>query len=139
MDDIDRKLLNLLTENCRARSVSLARELGVSRTTVQNRIDRLRKNGIIKKFTIELDQGYSRRIFRGLMTVHIQPGKAGEVVRAFQKIVSIVRVLSVSGSYDFFLEISVEEVSEFDQVIADIRKISGVSETQSSVVLKEYT
>jgi len=138
MDTIDRKLLNLLTQNSRTPSVALARKLGVSRTTVQNRIERLRKNHVIKSFTVALDDSCSNNMIRGLITVHIRAGKAEEVERDFLKIVQIIRCLSVSGPYDYLLEIAAENIGEFDQVIADIRGIPGVRETQSAIVLKDY-
>lgn len=139
MDAIDRKLLNLLTRNSRTPSVTLARELGVSRTTVQNRIERLRKNHVIKSFTVALDDSCLNNMIRGLMTVHVRAGEAEEVERGFRKIVQIIHCLSISGPYDYLLEITAENIGEFDQAIANIRGIPGVRETQSAIVLKDYS
>jgi DNA-binding Lrp family transcriptional regulator len=137
MDAIDRKLLNLLTQNSRTPSVALARALGVSRTTVQNRIERLRKKHVIKNFTVALEENFSLSMIRGLMTVHVRAGNAEGVERDFQKIAPIIRCLSVSGPYDYLLEIEVENIGDFDQVIANIRDIPDVRETQSAIVLKD--
>ena len=56
MDDTDRELLRVLSLDARRPAAELARELGVSRATVQNRIEKLKNSGIIKGFTVELGQ-----------------------------------------------------------------------------------
>ena len=59
LDDLDKQLLQLLSADAREPNASLARKLGVSRATVQNRIDRLKHRGIIHGFTLKLDKGYA--------------------------------------------------------------------------------
>ena len=54
LDDTDYRLLAILRDNARTPVTSLAHALGVSRGTVQNRIDKLLENGIIRGFTIRL-------------------------------------------------------------------------------------
>ena len=52
MDDIDQQLLALLRENARATTSDLARKLGLSRTTVQSRIDRMERSGVVIGYTV---------------------------------------------------------------------------------------
>ena len=54
MDDLDHRLLHLLTKDARASMTDLARELSVSRGTIQNRIDKLTHTKVIHRFTVEL-------------------------------------------------------------------------------------
>ena len=56
MDDLDHRLLHLLTKDARASVTDLARELSVSRGTIQNRIDKLTHTKVIHRFTVELGQ-----------------------------------------------------------------------------------
>ena len=54
LDDLDRRLIGLLRADARLPSAALARQLGVSRGTVQNRIDRLTAGGVLLGFTVRL-------------------------------------------------------------------------------------
>ena len=54
MDDIDKKLIQALTDNARAPLTDLARQLGIVRTTVQGRIERLKKAGTIRGYTLRM-------------------------------------------------------------------------------------
>jgi len=56
IDEIDERILDELRENSRVSYRELARSLGIPHTTVWTRIEKLRKRGIIKKFTIEVDE-----------------------------------------------------------------------------------
>jgi len=57
MDDIDHKLLAILQKDSRSSATDLAKRLGVSRGTVQNRIDRMLDTDVIHRFTLELGVG----------------------------------------------------------------------------------
>ncbi|MFC7214666.1 Lrp/AsnC family transcriptional regulator [Saliphagus sp. GCM10025334] len=55
LDDVDRRLLNLLQENARSKAIDLAEELGVSDNTVHNRMERLEEAGVITGYTTSVD------------------------------------------------------------------------------------
>ena len=60
MDDLDRKLLALLRTDARASTSALARKLSITRSTLQSRLQRLEKNGIITGYTVRLGNDYPR-------------------------------------------------------------------------------
>lgn len=135
MDQIDRTLLNLLIQDSRTPTVTLAQKLGVARATVQNRISRLVSNRIIKRFTVEFDENYSRRVIRAITMIRIQPGQAKRITPTLKKIPQITRILSVSAPYDYIVETVVDELTELDKIVAVIRDIDGIQDTQTSIVL----
>lgn len=137
MDQIDRQLLNLLTKDGRVSNVTLAGTLGVARATVQNRISRLIKNNVIKRFTVELHEDYERRVLRAITTICIQPGKAGRIDSALKKIPNVTRVLSLSAPFDFLVETAVDNLKDLDDLVGMIRDIDGVIETNTSLILRE--
>ncbi|NQZ29953.1 MAG: Lrp/AsnC family transcriptional regulator [Oceanospirillaceae bacterium] len=138
LDARDRQLIALLQNNSRESVVSLGKKLNVSRTTVQNRIDTLTRRKIIKKFTIEFDDQYQKRLLKAQMLINLQAGVSRRVVKILQQMPQISAIKSVSGIYDLMVEISVEASSELDQLVDDIREIEGVEKTISCMELSNY-
>ncbi|NRA19523.1 MAG: Lrp/AsnC family transcriptional regulator [Oceanospirillaceae bacterium] len=138
LDARDRQLIALLQNNARESIVSLGKKLNVSRTTVQNRIDALVRRKVIKKFTIEFDQQYQRRLLKAQMLINLRAGVSRRVIRELQKITQISSIKSVSGIYDLMIEITVEASCELDQLVDDIREIEGIEKTISCLELSNY-
>ena len=138
LDARDRQLIALLQNNARESIVSLGKKLNVSRTTVQNRIDALVRRKVIKKFTIEFDQQYQRRLLKAQMLINLRAGVSRRVIRELQKITQISSIKSVSGIYDLMIEITVEASCELDQLVDDIREIEGIEKTIYCLELSNY-
>ncbi len=81
MDDTDHKLVSMLRHDARASLSGLATGLGVSRTTVRARMDRLRDCGEIIGFTVELRGDAARDPVRGLMMVGIDGRGTERILR----------------------------------------------------------
>src|SRR5580704_9016015 len=104
MDAIDEKLLLALRENGRASTAQLARLVGRSRTSVQSRIERLEKQGIIVGFGVRLAPEHGQGAVRAHVMIKVGPKEARAVSAALRSI-SQVRVLhSVSGDADLIAE-----------------------------------
>ena len=138
LDARDKQLIALLQANSRESVVSLGKQLGVSRTTIQNRIETLQRRGIIKKFTIDFDQQYERRLLKAQMLINLRPGVSRKVIKILQQRPQITAIMSVSGIYDLIVELTVEASSELDQLVDDIRETEGIERTISCVVLSKY-
>jgi DNA-binding Lrp family transcriptional regulator len=138
LDQRDKQLIALLRENSREPIVNLAKQLGVSRTTVQNRIEALERKQVIKKFTIEFDEKYQQRLLKAQMLVNLTPGVSRTVIKALQKRPQITSIMSVSGIYDLIVELSVEASFELDALVDDIRETPGIIATTSCIVLSKY-
>ena len=138
LDQRDHALIALLKANSRTPAVELAKQMGVSRTTVQNRIDTLQRRSIIKTFTIEFDQQYERKLLKAQMLVNLTAGVSRQVIKQLQQRPQITAIMSVSGVYDLILELTVEASSQLDQLVDDIRETKGVEKTVTCVVLSKY-
>ena len=79
MDDIDKKLVQLLTDNARAPLTDLARRLGIARTTVQSRIERLEKAGTIRGYTLRVSYA-NRPMIRASVLITFDPHSGAEVL-----------------------------------------------------------
>jgi DNA-binding Lrp family transcriptional regulator len=135
MDDKDRKLLALLRENARMPVASLARALGVARTTVVGRIGRLEAQGIIAGYTVRLDSAVAARMLRVHVLLAVDAKKGEAVVKALQAIPQVRSVLAISGAFDLMAFVESETTEDIDRVLDAIGALPGVAKTQSSLVL----
>ena len=138
MDDIDRKLILLLTRNARASAADLARALSVSRGTVQNRIDKLVHQGVIDKFTIEIGTGEKENQISAFAMIQLKADDDSLVKASLRRITEITRVSSLSGSFDMVVEIRCATLARLDTILDLIRKMPDVSTTQSHIRLKTW-
>jgi DNA-binding Lrp family transcriptional regulator len=135
VDARDLALIRLLEADSRLPTATLARRLGVSRTTVQTRIDRLIAQGIIAGFTIRLGDGLEQRKVRGHVLVTAAPKAARPIEATLRAMPQVEALHSVSGVYDMIVEVCAGSIEELDRVLDDIGLIEGVERTTSSIIL----
>lgn len=135
IDDLDGKLLARLKENCRVSTSELSRLLGVSRTTVQDRIQRLEKKQVIAGYTVILHKQYTRMLIKAHVMIQINPKLAVEVGKALRQVDEIKILHAVSGPYDLIAEITAETTEEIDKTLDIIGNVAGVEKTMSSIIL----
>ncbi|HMK84988.1 MAG TPA: Lrp/AsnC family transcriptional regulator [Steroidobacteraceae bacterium] len=135
MDAIDERLILALRENARASTSALARRVGRSRTSVQSRIERLEKRGVIVGYGVRLAPEIEMGAVRAHVMIKIGP-KEARAVSAALKAIAQVRVLhSVSGDVDLIAVAVAASVAEMDQIIDRIGALDGVERTTSSIIL----
>ena len=135
VDDRDLALIRLLEMDSRLPTATLARRLGVSRTTVQTRIDRLMTSGIIAGFTIRLGEALATRRVRGHVLVTAAPKAARHIEATLRGLPQVEALHSVSGPYDMIVEVAAASIEELDRVLDEIGLIEGVERTTSSIIL----
>jgi len=133
--DKDRQLLLLLGENARMSTAMLARKLGLSRTTVQTKIERLERDGIITGYGVRLSEAYESGLVKAHVLITLKPKMLGRVTQQLQAIENVSSVHSVSGSFDMIAMVAAVSISELDRVIDKIGEIDGVEKTLSSIIL----
>lgn len=131
----DAQLLALLRGDGRASTAALARQLGVSRTTVQSRIERLQQSGVIAGFTVRLGAEHERGQVRAHISITVLPKKMPAVVRALQAIAAVHSLHSVSGVHDLVAMAAVDGVAAMDELTDAIGAIDGVERTTTAVIL----
>jgi DNA-binding Lrp family transcriptional regulator len=135
MDSIDEKLLFALRENGRASTALLARLVGRSRTSVQSRIERLEKQGIITGYGVRLAPELGIGAVRAHVMIKVGPKEARAVTAALREISQVRLLHSVSGEADLIAVAAAASVAEMDQVIDRIGGLDGVERTTSSIIL----
>lgn len=137
LDEIDHRLLALLRQDGRMSTTLLARHLDVSRGTVQNRIDRLRAEGVLLGFTIRLRGDMRTEGVRAVMAIGLRSSDARAVVTALRRMPAVARLHSTNGQWDLIAEIVAPDLAALDAVLVEIRALASVANSETSILLRE--
>jgi DNA-binding Lrp family transcriptional regulator len=135
MDDIDQRLIALLRQDARAPTAALARMLGLSRTTVQSRMERLERSAVITGYTVRLSDAHERGQIHAYVMMAVAPKQAAAVASAIRRMSAVRLLRSVSGPFDLIAEASAPSVAQMDTLIDALGALDGVERTTSSIVL----
>lgn len=135
MDDTDRKLISALRHDARASLSDLALMLGVSRTTVRSRIERLKASGEIVGFSVVLRGDAARDPVRGLMMIGIEGRGTDRIVRQINGLSAVRAVHTTNGRWDLIVEIGTATLEEFDAILGQIRRFDGIASSETSLLL----
>lgn len=135
MDDMDRRLISALRHDARASLSDLAASLGVSRTTVRGRIERLRNAGEIVGFTVVLKGDVARDPVRGLMMLGIEGRGTQRILRQLAGMSAVRSIHTTNGRWDVIIEIGTETLELLDKTLADIRRLDGIAQSETSLLL----
>ena len=135
LDDTDRTLLALLREDARAPVAELARGLKLSRTTVQSRIARLERQGVIAGYTVVVADEIEANLVRAHVLITLAPRQNRAIEQALRKIPELRVLHSVSGPFDLIAIVAAASIGELDSLIDRIGQIDGVERTTSAIVL----
>ncbi len=135
MDDIDRRLISALRDNGRTSTAEMGRLVGRSRTSVQSRIDRLERDGVIVGFGVRLAPEHAQGAVRAHVMIKVLPKETRAVTAALRTLPQVRVLHSVSGEADLIAEAAAASVAEMDQVIDHIGALDGVERTNSSIIL----
>ena len=137
MRDTDNRLIALLKANAREPVASLARKLGLARSTVQERIARLEREGIIRGYTALLSEESEGRRLRAVVMVAADPRQADRIGAELKRMPEVRALSAVSGAYDMMAIVEAETPVRMDDILDRIGKAAGVARTVSSIILSE--
>ena len=135
LDEIDHRLIDLLRDNSRLPTATLARKLGVSRGTVQNRIDRLVAGGVIQGFTIRLEGEVDSGVIVAITSLEIRSSDHKPVIGQLKRIPEIARIYATNGRWDLIVEIRTLDLASLDRILTAVRTIKAVSASETSILL----
>lgn len=138
VDEIDRQLISILRNDARTSVASLAKALRVSRGTVQNRMARLEADGTIASYTIRLKPAVEEHRIRALMTVAVEGNRVDAVIKALRGDPAVTTLHSTNGRWDIVVELRADSLEAFDRVLARIRLVEGISQSETSLLLSTF-
>ena len=131
----EQQLLRLLQENSRRTVSDLANELGLSRATVQQTMERLERKGVIQGYTIKINPHYQQQLVSAYIMISVIPRKTADIVRQIYKVPQLDMLCTISGQYDLIAKVTEATTQELDNSIDRIATLDGVEKTLSHIVL----
>ncbi len=133
-DETDAALLTLLAENARMPVATMARRLGLARTTVQARLDKLETNGTITGYTLRLGAALRSRL-RATVLLSAEPRASAGILARLKTLSQVEAVHTASGRFDMIVEVSANTTEELDDVLDRICDAQGVRSSESLIHL----
>ncbi|WP_246139373.1 Lrp/AsnC family transcriptional regulator [Phaeobacter marinintestinus] len=134
-DDLDQKLIGILREDGRAPISKLASILGVSRATVQSRLDRLLDSGAVLGFTIRARQDHGPDGVHAIMMIEVSGQSTTAVIRKLRGLPELRQLHSTNGKWDLVAQLSAESLTDFDRVLRQVRGVDGITNSETSILL----
>jgi DNA-binding Lrp family transcriptional regulator len=133
-EPMDQKLLDLLGRNARMSVTELAGKLKLARSTVQARIEKLERSGVIAGYTLRHGAVPGRAV-SAHVSIRVRPNGQAEVERRLARLDRVRTLYSTSGLHDLIAIVSAPTTASLDDTIDAIRAIDGVTETVSAILL----
>ena len=138
MDEIDRQLLALLRINARTPVATLAKKLQIARGTVQNRMSKLEREGVIAGYSVRLKPEVDERRIAALMTIAVEGNNADKVLRTLRGDPAVETLHTTNGRWDIVAELRADSLEAFDKVLGRIRQVEGIVSTETSLLLSTH-
>lgn len=135
LDTVDQQLLSLLRENARASTTELGRRMNLSRTTVQSRLQRLQRLGVVAGYTVVVPDEAEASLVRAHVMITLAPKQAPAIEQALRRIPEVRVLHSVSGPFDLLAIVAAASIGDLDRLIDGIGALEGVERTTSAIVL----
>lgn len=135
MDIIDVKIINYLMENSRMNSSDISEKIKLSVSAVIERIKKLENSGIIKQYSLILNNAALGKDISALISVSMDNPRYNQ---AFEEMVKqnshIVEAHYIAGDYDYSLKVVTSNTKSLEKVLNDIKSINGVTKTRTMIV-----
>jgi DNA-binding Lrp family transcriptional regulator len=136
-DKIDDEILTILRDDSRESFVDIGKKLKLSESAVRRRVKNLSDAKIIKKFTIEIGE---QNATKAIVLISVESSMdTSKVSTRLTKLEGVRTVYEITGQYDIAVIISAPNITEINTSIDSLRKIPGVSDTNTVIILREVT
>jgi len=139
MDDIDRKLLRILSKNSATTATDMMAQVNLSIPAINKRIQKLRHSGVIRQFTILVDPEQVGRPIQAFILVVLQ--QSHHVDRFLEYIRSDADILdcyAVTGEYDYLLKVCASDMEMLEEKLSHLKRQSGVIKSHTMLSLLEH-
>lgn len=139
MDQIDRKLLQILSQNAAATATEMVPQVNLSIPAINKRIQKLQKSGIIRRFTIQVDPAkVGKPICAFILVVLRHASGMDSLMEYIQSDPDILECYGVTGEYDYMLKVCTADVASLQKKINHLKKVSGVAKSHTMMTMMEY-
>jgi Lrp/AsnC family leucine-responsive transcriptional regulator len=136
MDDVDRKILALLVEDGRRTYDDLASRVALSAPAAKRRVDRLRRDGVLRSFTAIVDHAALGATTEALVELFFAPGTLlDRVAETLRRHPEVVEAWSVTGEADAIARVRTADNGDLERLIMELQRDGLVVRTSSQVIL----
>ncbi len=134
-DKVDEKIINYLKEDSRESFVDIGKKLKLSESAVRRRVKNLVDSGTIKRFTVEVGE---ENATSAIVLISVDSTTdTSKVSEKLAKLEGVKVVYEITGQYDIITIISATNISEINSSIDALRKILGVIDTNTVIILRK--
>jgi len=137
MDEVTRRILAILEQNARTSYTQIAKRLGISETSVRNRVKALMKEGVLKGFTVRTCPEKLGKAITAMVGVDIGGETTPEITDKLAGIKEVTDLYVITGEFDLLLRVICEDISRLDEILEEIRSHDFVEGTRTFVVLRK--
>ena len=137
LDQIDHQILSMLMDDARLPVTSIAKKIGMARTTVIARLSALEQRGVIAGYGVRLNQSLYAAGVRAYVGMSVEARSAAALVRLLQQWPEVETLCAVSGVIDYMLTLRCNSTESLDKLLDQIGDIEGVRQTSTSVILSK--
>lgn len=134
MDELDRRILNILRRDARSPYTEIAQEVGTSEGTIRNRVERMMDDGAIERFTVATSTGNVKAMVEIGVAVDVDTRAVSEQMTEWD---SVDYVWQVSGEEDIVLVVDAADTSTLNDLITKARELNDVVSTKTRLILNE--
>jgi DNA-binding Lrp family transcriptional regulator len=130
MDETDARILEILKDNGRESFTEIAEQVGVSEGTIRNRVEDMKEDGVIRRFTVET----GREMMKGFVMIDVS---TDHTIESIVEEVDSIRLYELAGRHDAIAVIEGQDSEEVNERVDLIRAVDGVESTETYLVLNE--
>lgn len=139
IDEIDKKILELLTVNGRLSYVDIGKELNLSRVAVRERVSQLTEKGIIERFTVVINSEKVGKKVSGFFEVDCEPSSLVEVAQALADNPRVASCYQMTGPSTLHMHVLVEDFTDLEQFINnELYALEGITRVESHILLRRF-
>jgi Lrp/AsnC family transcriptional regulator for asnA, asnC and gidA len=138
LDEIDSKILETLKRDARTPFTEVGRDLGISDATVHVRVNKMMDAGIIKRYTIVVDEETLGRKVRGFALINVNPGSLEDVANQLVENEGVSAVYEIHGPSDILVKAEAGGLDEMRDLMLKIREIPNVTTSELITVYKVW-
>ena len=136
MDDVDRKILEILREDARIANEALGKKVGLSEPAARRRVANLVTRGVIRRFTVDVEEGGA---VQAIVFVTMLPSAASEkIVRELMRAPGVTGLFEISGDTDLVVRLAASDMDELNSRIDTLRHHPEITATRTNMVLKKW-
>jgi Lrp/AsnC family leucine-responsive transcriptional regulator len=139
IDDIDRKILALLTENGRMSYVDIGKKLNLSRVSVRERVNQLVENGVIEKFTVVINSEKVGKNVSAFFEVDCEPAYLVEVAQKLADNPNVASCYQMTGPSTLHMHVLVEDFASLEKFVNnELYSLEGITRVESHILLRRF-